>query len=62
MELAAEIVILRLAETFVISRESRDEEKVLHVELAHERVVGHGEGAAIDRYEETAGSALAFVE
>ncbi len=62
MRLDATIAKLRLAETFVISRESRDEEEVLQVELAHEGVVGHGEGAAIDRYEETAGSALAYVE
>jgi L-alanine-DL-glutamate epimerase-like enolase superfamily enzyme len=62
MELAARIVTLRLAETFVISRESRDEEDVLQVELRHNGAVGYGEGAAIERYEETAQTALAYVE
>ena len=62
MELAARIVTLRLRETFVISRESRDEEDVLQVELRHNGVVGYGEGAAIERYEETAETALAYVE
>jgi L-Ala-D/L-Glu epimerase len=62
MELTARIVTLRLAETFVISRESRDEEEVLQVELRHDGVTGYGEGAAIDRYEETAQTALAYVE
>ena len=62
MELTARIVTLRLAETFVIARESRDEEEVLQVELRHDGAVGYGEGAAIDRYEETAQTALAYVE
>jgi L-alanine-DL-glutamate epimerase-like enolase superfamily enzyme len=62
VELTARIVTLRLAETFVISRESRDEEEVLQVELRHDGAVGNGEGAAIDRYEETAQTALAYVE
>src|SRR5688500_12135924 len=51
-----------LAETFVIARESRDEEEVLQVELRHDGAVGHGEGAPIDRYEETPETALAYVE
>ena len=62
MELSARIETLALAETFVIARESRDEEEVLQVELRHDGVTGYGEGAAIDRYEETAQSALAYVE
>ena len=62
MELTARIETLRLAETFVISRESSDEEEVLQVELRHDGLVGYGEGAAIDRYEETAQTALAYVE
>ena len=62
MELTSRIVTLRLAETFVIARESRDEEQVLQVELRHDAAVGYGEGAAIDRYEETAQTALAYVE
>ena len=62
MELTARIVTLRLAETFVIARESRDEEDVLQVELRRDGVVGYGEGSPIDRYEETPQSALAYVE
>ena len=62
MELTARIVTLRLAETFVISRESRDEEEVLQVELRHDGVVGYGEGSPIDRYEETPESARTYVE
>ena len=62
MEVRGEIVRLELAETFVISRESQDWADVVHVTLAHEGVVGRGEGAPIERYEETASSALSFVE
>jgi L-alanine-DL-glutamate epimerase-like enolase superfamily enzyme len=59
---AARIVRLQLAETFVISRESRDWEDVVHVELRHDGAVGYGEAAPIGRYDESADSALAFVE
>lgn len=62
MELTARIATLRLAETFVIAREAQDEAEVLQVELRHEGVSGSGEAAPIDRYGETAGSALAYVE
>ena len=61
MELRAEIVRLHLAETFTISRESQDWADVVQVELRHAGAVGRGEAAPIDRYEETAESALAFV-
>ncbi len=62
MELTARIATLRLAQTFVIAREARDEEDVLQVELRHDGVSGYGEGAPIDRYEESAQTALAYVE
>jgi L-alanine-DL-glutamate epimerase-like enolase superfamily enzyme len=62
VELAAEIATLRLAETFVIAREAQDEAEVLVVELRHGGVSGFGEAAPIARYEESAASALAFVE
>ena len=62
MELAARIVTLRLAETFVIAREASDEADVVHVELRHGDVVGRGEGAPIERYEESVSSALAYLE
>ena len=62
MEVRAEIVRLELATTFVISRESQDWADVVHVTLTHEGVEGRGEAAPIERYGETAASALAFVE
>ena len=62
MEVRAEIVRLELAETFVISRESQDWADVVHVSLTHDGVGGRGEAAPIERYDETAASALAFVE
>ncbi|MBD0338934.1 MAG: dipeptide epimerase [Thermoleophilia bacterium] len=62
MELAASISTLRLAETFVISREAADSAEVVHVELRHGDVVGFGEAAPADHYGETAASALAYVE
>jgi L-alanine-DL-glutamate epimerase-like enolase superfamily enzyme len=61
VELRARIVDLRLAETFVIARESQDVAQVVQVELAHGGMVGRGEAAPIERYEETAESALAFL-
>ena len=62
MEVRAEIVRLELAETFVISRETQDWADVVHVTIEHEGHVGRGEAAPIERYAETAESALAFVE
>ena len=62
MEVASTVVRLRLAETFVIAREARDWEDVVQVEVRHAGHVGRGEAAPIDRYDETAESALAFVE
>jgi len=62
MQVRAEIVRLALAETFVISRESQDVADVVHVTIRHGEVEGRGEAAPIERYGETAESALAFVE
>jgi L-alanine-DL-glutamate epimerase-like enolase superfamily enzyme len=62
MEVHAEIVRLHLAETFRISRETQDWADVVHVEIRHDGVVGRGEAAPIERYDESAASALAFVE
>ncbi|HKT45697.1 MAG TPA: dipeptide epimerase [Gaiellaceae bacterium] len=62
MDVSAHIVTLELAETFVIARESSDEEHVVQVELTHSGVRGHGEAAPIARYDESAESALAYVE
>ncbi len=60
--MTAEIVRLQLAETFTISRESQDEAEVLHVTISHKATTGRGEAAPIERYRESAASALAFVE
>jgi L-alanine-DL-glutamate epimerase-like enolase superfamily enzyme len=62
MEIAARIASLRLAETFTISRSSQDVAEVVQVELRHDGHVGHGEAAPIDRYDQTAETALAWLE
>jgi L-alanine-DL-glutamate epimerase-like enolase superfamily enzyme len=62
MELTARIATLRLAETFVISRESSDAADVVQVEVRHAGLSGFGEGAPIERYGESAESALQYVE
>ncbi len=62
MEVSARILTLELAETFVISRRASDTEESLVVELRHSGVSGFGEAAAIERYDESAQSALAYVE
>jgi L-Ala-D/L-Glu epimerase / N-acetyl-D-glutamate racemase len=60
VELEARIATLRLAETFVISRSATDEAEVVFVEVQHDGVSGFGEAAPIERYDESAASALAF--
>src|SRR5215210_4952856 len=62
MELTAGVVTLRLAETFVIARESSDEDDVVQVELRYGEIAGYGEGAPIERYDESGASALAYLE
>ena len=62
MDLSARIVTLRLAQTFVISRESQDEADVVQVEVRHNGQSGFGEAAPIDRYDESAESTLAYLE
>jgi L-Ala-D/L-Glu epimerase len=62
VEATARIATLRLASTFVIARESQDEAEVVQVEIRHDGVSGFGEAAPIERYDETARSALAYVE
>jgi L-Ala-D/L-Glu epimerase / N-acetyl-D-glutamate racemase len=62
MDVSARVATLELAETFVIARESTDTAEVVQVEIQHDGVSGFGEGAPIDRYEETAESGLAYVE
>jgi L-alanine-DL-glutamate epimerase-like enolase superfamily enzyme len=62
VQLSARRVTLRLAETFTISRGSEDEADVVQVEIRHGEHTGIGEAAPIERYDESAGSALAWLE
>ena len=62
MELEARIATIRMAETFVISRGAQDEAEVVDVEIRHDGVSGFGEAAPIERYSESAESALTFAE
>jgi L-Ala-D/L-Glu epimerase / N-acetyl-D-glutamate racemase len=62
MRVSARIVTLELAEPFVISRGAQETADVVHVELEHEGEVGYGEAAPIERYGESAESALAFMQ
>jgi L-Ala-D/L-Glu epimerase len=61
VEVDARTVRLELAETFVISRESADYADVVYVSVTHEGATGHGEAAPVERYGESAESALRFV-
>jgi L-alanine-DL-glutamate epimerase-like enolase superfamily enzyme len=61
VEIEARIATLRMAETFVISRGAADEAQVVFVEIRHDGLSGFGEATPIERYEESAESALAFV-
>ena len=62
MDVSARIATLELAETFVIARESADTADVVQVEIRHDGHTGYGEGAPIERYGESAESAVAYVE
>jgi len=59
---SGERVTLELAETFVISRGASDTEDVVQVEIRHNDVRGYGEAAPMDRYGESAESALIYVK
>jgi L-Ala-D/L-Glu epimerase / N-acetyl-D-glutamate racemase len=62
MDVSARIARLELAQTFVISREAQDTAEVVHVEIRHGDESGFGEAAPIERYDESAESALAYIE
>jgi L-Ala-D/L-Glu epimerase len=62
VKLSARIEALPLAEPFVIARNTTTEAEVVWVEIEHDGERGHGEAAPIERYEESAESALAYVE
>jgi L-Ala-D/L-Glu epimerase len=60
--LSAQLQTLRLADTFAIARSSVDEESTCVLRLEHDGVVGHGEGAPVDHFGETADEVLAALE
>jgi L-Ala-D/L-Glu epimerase len=62
VRLDARIQTLQLAETFRIARSSQDEAETVVVSIEHDGVTGYGEAAPIDRYEESAASALAYAQ
>jgi L-alanine-DL-glutamate epimerase-like enolase superfamily enzyme len=62
VKISAHTATLELAETFVISRGSQDTAEVVYVEIEHEGQVGYGEATPIERYEQSAESALAYLE
>jgi L-alanine-DL-glutamate epimerase-like enolase superfamily enzyme len=62
VDVRARIVSLELAETFTIARGSHDRADLVEVEIRHEGVSGYGEAAPVDRYGESAESALAYAE
>ena len=62
MELTSRIATLRLAETFVIARDSQDEAEVVQVEVRYGGVSGFGEAAPIARYDQSAATALEWLQ
>jgi L-Ala-D/L-Glu epimerase len=62
VELIARTATLTLAETFTIARSSEDEAEVVHVAIEHAGHTGYGEAAPIERYDESAESAVAFLD
>jgi L-alanine-DL-glutamate epimerase-like enolase superfamily enzyme len=52
---------MRLANTFRIARETRDDAQTVVCTIEHAGVTGYGEAAPIERYDETTASALAFL-
>ena len=60
VEVSAQIGSLTLKEPFVIARDTTTEAEVVWVEIEHEGERGYGEAEPIDRYEESAESALAY--
>jgi L-Ala-D/L-Glu epimerase len=62
VKVSARIATLELGQTFVIARESTDTAEVVQVEIRHDDVSGFGEAAPIERYGESAESALQYIE
>ena len=53
---------MRLAETFVIARDTQDAAEVVQAEIRHGAVSGFGEAAPIERYNESAAGALEWLK
>jgi L-Ala-D/L-Glu epimerase len=62
VQLSARIEALPLAEPFVIARSTTEVAEVVWVELEHDGERGYGEAAPVDFYDESAQSALAYLE
>jgi L-alanine-DL-glutamate epimerase-like enolase superfamily enzyme len=62
VDVTARRATLRLAETFVISREASDEAEVVHVEVRADGATGYGEATPPAYYGESPESAIAYVE
>jgi L-Ala-D/L-Glu epimerase / N-acetyl-D-glutamate racemase len=62
VQLSARIATLELEEPFTIARGTETEVEVVQVEISHDGVTGRGEATAIERYDGSAGSALAYLE
>jgi L-Ala-D/L-Glu epimerase / N-acetyl-D-glutamate racemase len=62
MQVSGRIASLTLAEPFTIARGTQTEAEVVWVEIEHEGEHGYGEAAPIERYDESAESALAYVD
>jgi L-Ala-D/L-Glu epimerase len=62
VQLSARIEALPLAEPFVIARNTTEVAEVVWVELEHDGEQGYGEAAPVDRYDESAETALAYLE
>jgi L-alanine-DL-glutamate epimerase-like enolase superfamily enzyme len=62
VDLSARIGTVTTTEPFVIARGTEEVNEVLWVELWQDGVVGRGEAAPISHYDESAQSALAYVE
>jgi L-alanine-DL-glutamate epimerase-like enolase superfamily enzyme len=62
LHLEARTVTLPLAERFTISRSTQNDVELAQVEVVHDGVSGFGEAAPIDRYDQTAASARAWLE
>jgi L-alanine-DL-glutamate epimerase-like enolase superfamily enzyme len=62
VRLSARVDALPLAEPFVIARSTTEVADVVWVEVEHDGLTGYGEAAPADRYDETAESALSYLE